>query len=176
MALTSEIIKQKLEEKFGDAVSNFTEPYSFLTFEVERNKVIDLMQFMRDDEILRFNFLTTLCVVHYPDNEIESQFAIVYHMHNWLDNVRVRFKTYLNGENPEVESATKLFNTANWMEREGYDFFGVTFTGHPDLRRILNMDEMVSFPMRKEFPLEDQGRTDKDDRYFGRIPRNENMN
>jgi NADH-quinone oxidoreductase subunit C len=62
------------------------------------------------------------------------------------------------------------------MEREAYDFYGIIFTGHPDLRRILNMDEMVSFPMRKEFPLEDGGRTDKDDRYFGREPQNSNLN
>ena len=177
MSLTNEIIIQKVEEKFGESVRAFTEEsFGLLTFEVDRAKAIDLMQFLRDDETLRFNFLTTLCGVHYPDNEIERQFAVVYHMHNWLDNVRIRFKTYLNGENPEVETATKLFRAANWMEREGYDFFGITFTGHPDLRRILNMDEMVSHPMRKEFPLEDGGRTDKDDRYFGRTPQKTNLN
>jgi NADH-quinone oxidoreductase subunit C len=177
MSLTNEIIKQKVEEKFGESVKAFTEDLAgMLTFEVDRNKVIDLMQFLRDDETLRFNFLTTLGGVHYPDNQTDSQFAVVYHMHNWLDNVRIRFKTFLNGENPEVATATGLFLTANWMERETYDFFGIIFTGHPDLRRILNMDEMVSFPMRKEFPLEDGGRTDKDDRYFGREPLNRNLN
>lgn len=177
MSLTNEIIKQKVEEKFGESVKAFTEEsFGLLTFEVDRNKVIDLMQFLRDDETLRFNFLTTMCGVHYPDNEIESQIAVVYHMHNWLDNVRIRFKTYLNGENPEVATATTVFLTANWMEREAYDFYGIIFTGHPDLRRILNMDEMVSFPMRKEFPLEDGSRTDKDDRYFGREPQKTNQN
>ena len=58
------------------------------------------------------------------------------------------------------------------MEREAYDFYGINFIGHPQLKRILNMDEMTSFPMRKEFPLEDQGRTDKDDRFFGRTREN----
>ena len=177
MSLTNEIIKQKVEEKFGDGVSAFTEEsFGLLTFEVERTKVIDLMRFLRDDETLKFNFLTTMCGVHYPDNETEKQIAVVYHMHNWLDNVRIRFKTFLNGENPEVETATKVFLTANWMEREAFDFYGIIFTGHPDLRRILNMDEMVSHPMRKEYPLEDGGRTDKDDRYFGREPKNSNLN
>jgi len=177
MSLTNEIIKQKVEEKFGESVKAFTEAdFGLLTFEVDRAKAIDLMQFLRDDETLRFNFLTTMCGVHYPDNELERQFAVVYHMHNWLDNVRIRFKAFLNGDNPEVESATRLFLTANWMEREAYDFYGIAFTGHPDLRRILNMDEMVSFPMRKQFPLEDGGRTDKDDRYFGREPQNSNLN
>jgi NADH-quinone oxidoreductase subunit C len=83
---------------------------------------------------------------------------------------------YLDGENPEVDSMVDLFLSANWQERETYDFYGIIFKNHPDLKRILNMDEMVSFPMRKEFPLEDQGRTDKDDRYFGRVPLNQNLN
>ena len=176
MALTNQEIQEKVTAKFGDAVTGFTEPYDMLTFEVNRDKAIELMQFLRDDEVLRFNFLTTMGGIHFPDNETERQFAVFYQMHNWVDNVRVRFKAYLNGENPEIETATRLFNCANFMERETYDFYGVIFNGHPDLKRILNMDEMVSFPMRKEFPLEDQGRTDKDDRYFGRIPVNANLN
>ena len=89
-------------------------------------------------------------------------------MHNWVENVRIRVTTYLNAENPEVNTITDLFLCANWMERETWDFYGIVFTGHPQLKRILNMDEMVSFPMRKEFPMEDSGRTDKDDRFFGR--------
>ena len=176
MALTNQEIQEKVTAKFGEAATSFTEPYDMLTFEVSRDKAIELMQFLRDDETLRFNFLTTLGGIHFPDNEVERQFAVFYQMHNWIDNVRVRFKAYLNGENPEIETATRLFNCANFMERETYDFYGVIFNGHPDLKRILNMDEMVSFPMRKEFPLEDQVRTDKDDRYFGRIPVNANLN
>ncbi|MFN8299607.1 MAG: NADH-quinone oxidoreductase subunit C [Chitinophagales bacterium] len=170
MALTNEQIIEKLTGRFGEVVTGYEESYGMLSFEVDRNHAIEVMQFLRDDETLRFNFLTTLCGVHYPDNELERQLAVVYHMHNWMDNVRIRFKAFLNGENPEVGTATGLFNSANWQERETYDFYGIIFKGHPDLRRILNMDEMVSFPMRKEFPMEDQGRTDKDDRYFGRIP------
>lgn len=169
-------IKEKLQAKFGEAVTAFEEPWGMLTFEVERSKVIDVMQYLKEDESLGFTFLTDVCGVHYPDNDVERQFAVVYHMHNWVANVRIRFKAFLNGEKPEVESATRLFDSANWQERETYDFFGIIFTGHPDLKRILNMDEMVSFPMRKEFPLEDAYRTDKDDRYFGRIPQNTNTN
>lgn len=176
MALTYDEIKEKLTAKFGDVVKDYSETYDELTFEVDREQLVEVMQYLRDDEALRFNFLTTLCGMHYPDNEMERQFATVYHMHNWVDNVRIRFKAFLNGDNPEVPSATSLFESANWQERETYDFFGIIFKGHPDLRRILNMDEMVSFPMRKEFPLEDANRTDKDDRYFGRIPQNNNLN
>ncbi len=175
MTLDNNTIQQKLTAQFGEAVKAFEEPWGMLTFEADREKVLEVMQFLRDDEELAFTFLTDVCGVHYPDNEVERQFATVYHLHNWVANVRIRFKAFLNGENPEVSSVTSLFNSANWQERETYDFYGIIFKGHPDLKRILNMDEMVSFPMRKEFPLEDAGRTDKDDRYFGREPVSQNL-
>ena len=82
--------------------------------------------------------------------------------------VLLRLKCYLSKENVSIASLVDIFPGANWMERESYDFFGVEFIGHPDLRRILNEDSMDYFPMRKEFELEDATREDKDDRYFGR--------
>jgi NADH-quinone oxidoreductase subunit C len=82
--------------------------------------------------------------------------------------VRIRFKIFSSIATPDVFTATKLFAGANWMERETYDFYGVNFIGHPNLKRILNVDEMDYFPMRKEFPLEEQTRVDKDDEMFGR--------
>lgn len=170
MALTHQQIQEKLTQTFGEAVKNFEEPWGLLTLEVDKEKLLEVVRYLRDDSSLAFNFLTDVCGVHYPDNDIPKQFATVYHLHNWVENVRVRVKTYLPGDNPEVDSLSSLYLSANWQERETYDFYGIVFKGHPDLRRILNMDEMVSFPLRKEFPLEDQGRTDKDDRFFGRIP------
>ena len=83
-------------------------------------------------------------------------------------NDRLRYKVFTSIENTDVYTASKLFSAANWMERETYDFFGINFVGHPNLIRILNVDEMDYFPMRKEFPLEDQTRIDKDDEMFGR--------
>lgn len=118
--------------------------------------------------MLRFQFLTDLCAIHYPDNEVERQFVVVYHMHNWYDNKRIKIKAFINGEKPEIKTISNIFLCTNWMERETFDFYGIDFIGHPQLKRILNMDEMISFPMRKEFPMEDGGRTDKDDRFFGR--------
>jgi NADH-quinone oxidoreductase subunit C len=167
MALTNDIIKQRLTEKFGEAVTGFSEPYGMLTFESSKEMNLKVMQFLYDDDQLAFRFLTDLCAVHYPDNE-GKELAVVYHLHNLVENIRIRFKVYTSVDEPDVFTATQLFSSANWMERETYDFYGVNFVGHPNLKRILNVDEMDYFPMRKEFPLEDQVRIDKDDEMFGR--------
>lgn len=172
MALETTIIENKIGEKFGAEVLNFRMERDIFTFEATPAVIKDVIRFMRDDETLRFNFLTDLCGVHYPDNEVDNQFAVVYLLHNWIDNVRVRVKTFLNGAKPEVDTVTGVFDAANWMERETYDFYGIIFKGHPNLKRILNDEGMVLFPMRKDYPLEDSGRTDKDDRFFGRTPNN----
>jgi len=172
MALETTVIENKLAEVFGDEVFAFRMEEDIFTLEVKPAIIKDVIRLMKEDETLRFNFLTDLCGVHYPDNTKDAQFAVVYLLHNWIDNVRVRIKTFLNGEKPEVDSITGVFAAANWMERETYDFFGIKFTGHPNLKRILNDEGMVSFPMRKDYPLEDAGRTDKDDRFFGRTPNN----
>ncbi len=167
MSLTNEHIRQRLKEKFGEQVMNFTEPYGMLTFEAPKDLNLKVLNFLYDDEELNFRFLTTLGAVHYPDNK-GQELAVVYHLHNLTDNVRIRFKVFTDINHPDVYTATGLFSAANWMERETYDFYGVNFIGHPNLKRILNVEEMDYFPMRKEYPLEDQTRIDKDDEMFGR--------
>jgi NADH-quinone oxidoreductase subunit C len=167
MSLTNDTIKQRLVEKFGEQVSQFEEPYGLLTFEAPKEMNLKVMQFLFDDKELRFRFLTDLCAVHYPDDK-GRELAVVYHLHNLVDNVRIRFKVYTAIETPDVFSTTALYSASNWLERETYDYYGVNFIGHPNLKRILNVDEMDYFPQRKEFPLEDQTRIDKDDAMFGR--------
>ena len=167
MSISSEIIKTSLIGKFGEQLTDWQEPYGMLTFTAPKEINLKVLQFLFDDETLRFRFLTDLQAVHYPNN-IGSELAVVYHLHNLQDNIRLRFKVFTNIEQPDVFSATALYQSANFMERETYDFYGVNFTGHPNLIRILNVDEMDYFPMRKEFPLEDQTRVDKDDDMFGR--------
>lgn len=165
--MSNDVIIAKLKEKFGDQVSGFTEPFGLLTFEAPRELNLKVLQFLYDDPQLQFRFLTDLQAVHYPD-QAGRELAVVYHLHNLVANIRLRFKVFAPVEKPEVFSATALFASANWMERETYDFFGVQFVGHPNLKRILNVEEMDYFPLRKEFPLEDQTRVDKDDEMFGR--------
>lgn len=167
MNLTNEIILQKLTEKFGDQLYDFSEPYGMLTFKAPKDLNLKVLQFLYDDETLRFRFLTDLQAVHYPNSK-GNELAVVYHLHNLVDNVRIRFKVFTDIAKPDVFSATALYRSANWMERETYDFFGVNFIGHPNLIRILNVEEMDYFPLRKEYPLEDMTRVDKDDEMFGR--------
>ena len=161
------LIRQRLQEKFGDSLLNVDEPYGMLTFEVPKDMNLKVLQFLYDDPELRLQLLTDLTAVHYP-GQPGRELAVVYHLHNLVDNIRIRFKVFTSIEKPDVFTATQLYESANWMERETYDFFGINFVGHPNLRRILNVDEMTYFPMRKEFPLEDQSRIDKDDEMFGR--------
>lgn len=168
MALENTAIQGKLLATFGSGVDNFQQERDIFSFEVKADQNTAVILFLKNDTDLRFHFLTDLCGIHYPDSDIEEQFAIVYHLHNWYENKRIKIKVFLNGDKPEIKTISNIFLSSNWMERETFDFYGVDFIGHPQLKRILNMDEMISHPMRKEFPMEDGGRTDKDDRFFGR--------
>jgi NADH-quinone oxidoreductase subunit C len=165
--LDNAFIKQRLEQQFNDSVSRFEEPYGMLSFESPKEMNLKVLQFLYDDAELRFQFMTDLTAVHYPGQK-GRELAVVYHLHNLVDNIRIRYKVFTDIEQPDVYTATKLFSAANWMERETFDFYGINFVGHPNLKRILNVDEMNYFPMRKEYPLEDQTRVDKDDAMFGR--------
>lgn len=164
--LTNSQVIEKLQSRFGDQVRNILEPKGLLSIETDRESIIDLLRFIKEDDLLQFIYLTDITAVHYPD--LEQEFMVVYHVHSLVHHVRIRIKVPLSKSDLTIPTATVVWNGANWMERETYDFFGIDFQGHPDLRRILNMDELDVFPMRKEYPLEDPNRVDKKDLYFGR--------
>lgn len=165
--LTNEEVADKLKNQFGEAIVAVDTPYDLLTVEVTADKVHDIIKWMKTEGTLNISFLTNLGAVHYPDNT-GKEIAMVYHLQSMVNNFRIRLKTYIPIADPQITSIVDLFAGANWMERETYDFYGVIFNGHPDLRRILNEDSMDYFPMRKEYHLEDATREDKDDRFFGR--------
>ena len=164
--LTNHDIIQSLTEKFGERIKSIDEPYGLLTLETEAAVIIDVLRFLKEEGEVKFNFLTDITAVHYPGKE--RGIAVVYHLHSMVNKLRMRIKVFLHESQPEIPTATVLWNAANWMERETYDLFGVNFVGHPDLRRILNMDDLGVFPMLKQYPLEDPNRVDKKDEYFGR--------
>lgn len=164
--ITNQVVLQKLSSRFSNSISVPVEPYGLLTFETTKEEILNILTFLKEDSELKFNFLTDITAVHYP--ETEFPIVVVYHLHSFVNNVRVRIKVALEESQPKIPTASGLWEGANWMERETYDFFGVNFEGHPNLVRILNVDDMTAFPMRKEFPLEDPNRVDKKDFFFGR--------
>ena len=159
------LITDKVNAQFPGIVLAADAPYDFPTITVNSNNIHEVLSFLKADPEMNFHFLTDLTGIQTAD---EKQLGVIYHLHNMPKNMRLRVKTFFPIEKPEVPSATDLWDGANWMERETYDFFGIRFKGHPNLKRILNVDEMDIFPLRKEYPLEDQTRDDKSDKMFGR--------
>jgi len=160
-----QLVVSKLSNRFGNSVESHEVLSDMLCLTVKKESIQSILLFLRDDQELQYNFLTTLCGMHYPQTE---QLGVVYHVQSFVNNHRIRIKTFTELKNPKMPTITTIWPAANWMERETYDFFGIQFEGHPNLKRILNMDEMTDFPLRKEFPLEDQTREDKNDSMFGR--------
>jgi NADH-quinone oxidoreductase subunit C len=164
--MENSIITAKLKTRFTEGILYAEEKGDMLTVEADKIVVHEVIRFLKENEALGFTFLTTLCGIHYPEQVLPL--GVVYHLHRFSDNTRIRIKTFLPLENPAVPTVTDLFSAANWMERETFDFYGIIFEGHPHLVRILNVEYLDYFPMRKEYPLEDPTREDKDNRFFGR--------
>ncbi|MES2454406.1 MAG: NADH-quinone oxidoreductase subunit C [Bacteroidota bacterium] len=164
--ITNQELVVLLTGKFGEKIIGAHEPYGLLTFETTKDVIIEVLTFLKENTLAGFNFLTDITAVHYPGKK--HGIAVVYHLHSMVKGIRVRVKVFIDEQQPLIPTATVLWNSANWMERETYDLFGVKFEGHPDLRRILNMDDLGVHPMLKQYPLEDPNRVDKKDEYFGR--------
>ena len=121
-----------------------------LTLLVERDAVVDVATFLRDDANCRFTCFIDVCGVDFP-GRIE-RFEVVYHLLSPTLNQRIRFKVETDEDEP-VPSIVGVFSGADWFEREAYDLYGILFTGHPDLRRILTDYGFEGHPLRKDFPL-----------------------
>ena len=154
-----------INEKFEGSVLEAGMQKDFLALIIDKNKITSVIDHLYNHPDTKFQYLTALCGIHYPD---QQQIAVMYQLHNLNLNERIRLKIFLPELNPAAPTLTTVFAAANRLERETYDFYGVIFEGHPNLQRILNVDEMTIFPLRKEYPLEDQTREDKNDKMFGR--------
>jgi NADH-quinone oxidoreductase subunit C len=165
--ISNTIIAESLRGRFGGKILSISEPYGLLTITIHKDDNIEIIGFLVNNPAYEFTFLTDLCGIHYPE-QAGMELGVIYHLHSLRHNIRIRIKTYVAADLPVLNSLTSLFQSANWMERETYDFYGIHFEGHPNLKRILNMDEMDYFPLQKQYPLEDGKREDKEDFYFGR--------
>lgn len=124
--------------------------YGELTLTVARGQIIPVLKVLRDDARCRFEVLIDICGVDYPGRE--SRFDVVYHLLSPRNNQRIRVKIETDESTP-VPSAVEVFSAANWYEREAYDMYGILFSGHPDLRRLLTDYGFQGHPLRKDFPL-----------------------
>ena len=142
---------KKLRDTFAGAISEATEFLGQLSIRIERSRIVEVCDALKRDAETPFNYLSDLTCVHYPDQR-EAPFEVVYNLYSIPSNERVRLKVSVNGEG--VESVTSVWPAADWLEREVYDLFGVTFLNHPDLRRILLPPDWEGHPLRKDYPLE----------------------
>lgn len=118
---------------------------------VKKEDLYDFMKFLKTDEKLKFNMIVDVTAVDYPEDR--PRFEIVYHVYSIDNNIRLRIKSKV-AENDSLESVTSLWKGAEWLEREVFDMFGITFNNHPDLRRILMNEDFKYYPLRKDFPLQ----------------------
>jgi NADH-quinone oxidoreductase subunit C len=142
---------KRLREKFGEAVRSASVFLNQLSIQVRADSIVTVCRALRDDAETPFNYLSDLTCVHWPEREGE-EFEVVYNLYSISKNERVRLKA--GAGDAGLESVTSVWPTANWMEREAYDLFGVRFNNHPDLRRLLLPTDWDGHPLRKDYPLE----------------------
>jgi NADH-quinone oxidoreductase subunit C len=138
-----------LKEKFA---ADFIKAYSFIgqnQIEVKKDRIVEIMTFLRDNDIVPFNYLVDETAVHWPKDE---QFELVYILYSHAKNEHVRVKTRIKEYEP-LESVTTVWTTADWLEREVYDMFGVQYVNHPNLKRILLPEDWVGYPLRKDYNI-----------------------
>ena len=142
-------IVDALKEKFG---GEFVKAYSFIgqnQIEVKKGRITEIMTFMRDNDIMPCSYLADETAVHWPK---EEEFEIVYILYSFKANEYLRMKTRIK-EWEDIESVVSIWTTADWLEREVYDMFGVRYVNHPDLRRILLPEDWSGFPLRKDYNI-----------------------
>lgn len=143
-------LKQQVEEALGSLLASSQIAYDELTVTVARDSIVDVLRTLRDNSSLQFEQLVDITGVDYPERA--ERFDVVYHLLSHRQNRRLRVKL-MTDEETTVPSVIELFPCANWFEREVYDMYGVLFSGHPDLRRILTDYGFEGYPLRKDFPL-----------------------
>ena len=148
----------KLRATFPDSIIEVKEFRGDITVTIKKEDLLSIMQFLRDDEELRFNYLASITGVDYLKMEgVETRLAVVYHLYSFKNNRRLAIKTFVPEDSLEIDSVYPLWKTADWQEREIYDLFGISFKGHPALKRIFLPEDFEGHPLRKDYPLEGRG-------------------
>ena len=143
-------IREAVEQAHSGSVLEGREFRSETTLIIRADSIRDVCTYLRDDAGWRFNLLADIAGVDWPERE--RRFDVVYNLYSVVHNHRLRLKVQVDSDE-SIPSVVPVWSTANWLEREVFDMFGVTFDGHPDLRRILMPDDWEGHPLRKDFPL-----------------------
>jgi NADH-quinone oxidoreductase subunit C len=144
---------ERVFPQLGDAVERVVVEYGELTLHVRRDKLLDVARTLRDDPGLRFELLSGVSGVDYPDDPTGRRLHALYHLTSMTHRRRVRVEVSVGDGDAVVPSVTPVWPTADWHERETYDFFGIVFDGHPGMTRIMMPDDWVGHPQRKDYPL-----------------------
>jgi NADH-quinone oxidoreductase subunit C len=144
------IVLEKLKERFGDAILAVHSDLGDDTALVARERIVEIMTFLRDDPALKFNFAMDLTGVDYLGET--PRFEVVYHLYSMERKARVRIKARLPEEDPTIDSIIGVWVSMDWYEREAFDMYGIRFNGHPNLKRILLYEQFVGHPLRKDYP------------------------
>ena len=163
----SELTK-RLQDRFGDRILRTSSMFGQDAITIRGDSIRDVAQFLRDEPDLAMNFLMDLAGVDYLEygDDRAWRFEVVYHFYSLDQNHRYRVKVAVPEDQLEVPSLWDLWPVANWMEREVYDMYGVRFSGHPNLRRILCHDEFVGHALRKDYPINRRQKLGKPTEYL----------
>jgi NADH-quinone oxidoreductase subunit C len=142
-----EKIVQALQEKFGPSIEEFRDEVHVF---VKAEQIVEALTLLRDK--YEFELLSALTATDYYPRQT-PRFHVVYQLSSLAKNITIQLRVAVNGDQPRVPTATRVYDTANWREREVFDLFGIEFEGHPDPRRILSPEDMEGHPLRKDFPL-----------------------
>ena len=157
------LVIQKVQEQYPDAILEISDARGELTITVRKDGIYELMEFLKNDSELTYNFLADVTAVDYSLMEDAlmkydyARFVVVYHLLSTEKKERLRVKVPVHEKELSIPSMTSIWKVANWLEREAYDMFGITFENHPDLRRILMPDDYEGHPLRKDYPLRGRG-------------------
>ena len=146
-----------LKDKFPDSFLEIISFREMQTIHIRGQQVLELLRTLKSDPRFAFNFLADVTAVDHLGLDGHARFCVVYHLLNQYEARRIVVRAWVDEENPSLPSVTPLWNTADWQEREVFDLFGIRFSGHPNLVRILNPADFAYYPLRKDYPLQGRG-------------------
>jgi NADH-quinone oxidoreductase subunit C len=171
MSIDFAALFKTLKDRFGDDILGTSEFRKQQMLRIRHTANVPVLRFLRDDPAAKFEMLTDVtCVdsLRLPEDmlaDYPERFAVLYQLTSLTHNDRLRVKAFVPEEPCEIDSATPLWDSALWGEREAFDMFGVVFRGHPDLKRILMPDNYEGHPLRKDYPLKGRGERDNFPKY-----------